>query len=240
MPFPPRRVIGFFHIAKLGHWMHVVPDMVRRIKESGLWDATEQVNIGQVGEGPFVEDLVSDPKCRVVYSSPDVEENEAATLRCLSSFAKTNPDVLYWYVHTKGVSRHKERGYMGDATRNIMLDVVADQWTSCVEALGCVDVCGAMWRWSKIHKPRKLSGDRDRRSFGRGFFMGNFWWARGGYLAGLPILPYEDWKGFADRYQAEMWVGWNFPRVACLYRDNKGPSEIGVLQAEAMKSMGLG
>ena len=145
-------------------------------------------------------------------------------------------DVLY--IHTKAVTALQPTvgvgGSLGlnlDAWRLAMEHYVLHQWQLCRELLDQHDCVGVDWTQYRQHwwlDDQQRYSVMPRRC--RGYFPGNFWWARSRYLRGLDprhlwefdVHPeyQEFWNSRpADekqqrlRYLAEYWIGTNDPKV---------------------------
>jgi hypothetical protein len=108
---------------------------------------------------------------------------EQVTLRRLREWAATaDPLTPVLYAHTKGAHNLSP---VTATHREFMTSGTVGRWREAVAALDDHDAAGCFW---EPHAPLP-------------HFTGNFWWARAGYLAGLPEVP------DTDRYAAELWVG---------------------------------
>jgi hypothetical protein len=129
---------------------------------------------------------------------------QGVTLSALHAHAHCMaPGEPVLYAHTKGATAPGDE--LRHRWREGMTAVVVGQWRRCAAALASHDVAGAHWR----EPPRQLAAGRARAQ-GRALlphFPGNFWWARAGYLATLPVPA-------APRYEAETWIGLGSPRAA--------------------------
>lgn len=133
----------------------------------------------------------------VRFSAKGEDGFEMVTIHALHEWAKeANPDTPVYYSHSKGAfndtaANHRWRQQMDDA--------LGACWDLCVDSLKKYDAVGLHWLTSEDY-PQHI--DPKRPMFG-----GNFWWAKAGYLAGLPPV------GYRTRWEAEGWMGQGFPKV---------------------------
>lgn len=113
---------------------------------------------------------------------------EQVTLRALHAWALVaDPDTPVLYAHTKGAYHVSP---VTAAHRKFMTAGVVGRWHDAVAALADHQVAGCFWDVPAVPYQH---------------FTGNFWWARAGYLAGLPPVPDD------DRFAAERWLGMGAP-----------------------------
>lgn len=122
---------------------------------------------------------------------------EHMTLRRAHYWAKGNPHGLVLYCHTKGTHTPT---MINDSWRECMTRVVVGRWHECTGTLRHFgyDLAGTHWM-----DPGGTPLDPDAP-----YFCGNFWWATGDYLAGLPELRNDE-----NRFEAELWIGRGAPFV---------------------------
>jgi len=112
---------------------------------------------------------------------------EFPTLEALRAAAKASPDTYYLYLHTKGVATPDSPCI--DDWRRYMTYFLVERWKDCVKALEDHDTVGVDWRTD--YSPH---------------YSGNFWWARGDYLAKLKP-PREIPVVITERHKCEFWIG---------------------------------
>jgi hypothetical protein len=176
----------FLHVAAMNHYREVVAELAGMITGSGLYDEASLLVCSIVGEGD-VDGLLGE-RWNVVRSG-GLEEYEYPTLDLLHAQARIMPSEHFLYLHSKGVSRPRHRAHQ-DAWRRYMTHCVIERWEECVHYLERGYTCvGNDWHEWK-------------------HFAGNFWWARGDYIASLcdprEMIP-KGSKG--PRYGAELWIG---------------------------------
>ena len=200
----------FIHVCTINHWRDILGAQLTRIEKSGLYDACTTISLGVLGNDDITPFLDQYPKLNLLFQNSSVIQYERATLsellKCCLSKSK-NTYVLY--MHTKGVTKFKKnkRGIVDRReelvpSQNVidwrlyMEYFLVDQWSDCIKCLKeePSDVCGV--NWTIEPEPH---------------FSGNFWWARGDYIANL---PQEIGPGYTD---PEFWIGLNEPIVHCFH-----------------------
>lgn len=182
----------YFHVAGMNHYREIVAELAGMIDASGLYDHATELRAMTVGSAD-VSHLFGD-KWGVEVGSLVLDDFEFPTLQELHRTALEFPHDHYLYIHTKGASQPGRRRKHRETWRRYMAYFVISRWQECVSLLANYNAVGTDWldsaKWHTRH------------------FAGNFWWARGDYLATLPIPQKslgENQKGV--RYGAELWIG---------------------------------
>jgi hypothetical protein len=184
---------GYFHVALmngLGGLM-VASEMHGRLLDSGLYDATEKINVTILGDS-VQEKAINDyifsrySKYQVRFISSDLTLYEWPTLKFIYDDAKESENDV-WYIHTKGASncrpdvpawiQHNIRSWRG-----VMSYWVINQHKECKKRLTLFDAVGPLI----VKDPP--------------YFAGNFWWASARYIRRLK-------KPEGTRNEAEGWIG---------------------------------
>jgi len=192
---PKTPTIGYFHVA-LMHGLSgiiVASEMHGRILQSGLYNATDTINVVILGDAQHAQVLndyiFSRHKKYVVrLIDPNIALFEWPTFECIYKDAQiSNHNV--WYVHTKGVSncrpdvpdriQHNIRSWRGVMSYHIM-----ERHKGCVELLKEYDAVGALY------------------VEGQHYFAGNFWWSKSSHIKTLRTPA-------GTRNEAEGWIGTN-------------------------------
>lgn len=163
------------------------------LKQSGLEQEAKEIHVGINGtDSDILTASCFCPNGSIYWPNPS-GQSELPTLKSLRHWVSANPGWNVFYFHTKGVSHPGEVSY--ENWRNRMEQACLWGWRQCVadldrgyEAVGC--------HWLT---PEKYPG-----MVTSPFFGGTFWWAKSEYLMQLPNLP-ED--SFANRFEAESWIG---------------------------------
>ena len=178
-----KNIIGYFHICQRYGWQKSFDLIFSKIKSSGLYDATTEINIGIVNNVGYVLDDIrlKDRKFKIILCKPE-SEYERPTLYHMRQNATIYPEnYSYWYVHTKGIS------HWGSYYETCIIDLInfllywnIEQWKLATKILEKYDTYGC----NAIVKQH---------------YSGNFWWAKGSHIRKLPehIPDYytapEDW-----------------------------------------------
>jgi len=180
---PNKKIVGYFHICQKPGWEKSFDLIFPKIKESGLYDATDEINIGIVNnDGHVIDDFrLNDPKFKITYFGGE-ENYERPTLYLMRTNVDIYPaDSIYWYVHSKGL-RH-----FGQWNESCVIDWIKflvywniEKWNIAVKILEMYDTYGCN-KYENIH------------------YSGNFWWTTSSHLKNLPVhiedyyTAPEDW-----------------------------------------------
>lgn len=184
------RISVYLHVAAMNHWREVVIDLAARVEASGIYDVATDLAACIVGDGSIGADLLED-RWRVVSTGEPISAFEYPTLERLWNDCRDDPDRLVLYLHTKGVS-HPGKRPQRDRWRRYMSYFLLTRWRECVEILAeGVEVVGT----------ERVLNDL----YFEDHFAGNFWWARGDYVAQLE-RPFPSPRRTHPRFWAEMWI----------------------------------
>ena len=196
-------ILGYMHCYTIGPWQTIINEQVQKLKTSRLWDTTQTIHIGLLGNKPF---HLTDPKFQIHDGGPNPEKYEGHTLNILQQTC--TPQDHVWYTHTKGVS-HASNPHTYQCVNNwrrLLEYFVIEHHQKCYQALqNGHDIAGALW----IHGPFP-------------HFSGNIWWATGKHIANLPQVT--TWAKdtnhtMPERYQYEFWIGSTPCQVLNLHND---------------------
>ena len=200
---PPLHVyhvhVGHGHVSS--RWEPVVEEHFRALRDAQFE--------GRVGVG-----LVGDQEKRTqairmldklwpdwwILAAAD-EGFEQPTIDAMHRVAKdADPATPVLYCHTKGAFQDTP---FNRAWRRGMTSDLVGFWQACVMSLNQYDVIGRHWLTHEEF-PKTITN-------GNPMFAGNFWWARAGYLAGLPPVQGGEPGMPLNRYKAEDWIGQGNP-----------------------------
>lgn len=192
---------GFWHIYLINHWYTIVTDQLRIMLTSGLYDASDIINIGCIGdvkERDLLKRLIVDlyPKLHIRYENDRPEDFEFETLKLIEA---DNSRYAGFYFHTKAVTKPR--------------DAIQNHWRAWLnEAI--------LNRWEK-HYWNVSEGDYDVSSVNHCMppkhpehFSGNFWWFDRGYINELPRI---DSLNKANRWVAEQYICKSKNKHLCKY-----------------------
>jgi hypothetical protein len=201
---PRRPIRGFWHIGALGDWRSIVREQYRKLRASGLYDATDEIVVGFIGGKTLRHELdvpiVGDPKFKV-FATDDVTDFEFPTLaRLWQAAQEQRAPYLCYYFHTKGASYQGDsRQRAAKAWREYMEFFNLERWRDCVAALERYETCGVELQCEASH------------------YSGNFWWATSEYIRKLPD-GWQYWKANrTDRLAAENYVCLASPNAYCFH-----------------------
>lgn len=184
----------YLHVPLMGHYREVVAELVGMIDASGIYDHANTLLLMTTGHAE-AGGLIGQ-RWTVQDSGLGIESYEYPTLQQLHADAINRPEASYLYLHCKGVSHSGPKRATRDAWRRYMAYHVIGRWEECLELLKDYDTVGTEIRLPPKHAPKH--------------YAGNFWWARGEYLARLPVpLPHHPEprrKWPSVRHGAETWL----------------------------------
>jgi hypothetical protein len=182
----------FFHCYCINNFATVLIEKLKKIKQSGLYDAVDKIYMPVFNFYPHHQEFIDD--IRNVYSKIELSfisnaqfnsEPDTLNLMLKKSLEYTENTKLL-YLHTKGVSHlHPNMRKNIDAwVRYLDLYNIA-KWEECVNALDTHDVAGGLY----VEDPKHFSG--------------NFWWANSDYIKTLPRINQYN---INEYNRGEFWV----------------------------------
>lgn len=183
---------GYFHVALMYSGIFIAAEMHGRLMDSGLYDATDQINVNILGDldqaNAICNSIFYKYKKYKIFYNKDLTLFEWPTLQMIydDSYICEN-DI--WYIHTKGASNCRPDvpnriQYNIRAWRHVMSQAVIKDWQNCKELLKTYDAVGPLF----VDDTK--------------YFAGNFWWATAKHIRSL-----KEPKG--TRNEAEAWIGTN-------------------------------
>ena len=193
--YPDQELYIFYHCCTRGNWEKIIPEQLLKLKNSTLFSKVRKIYIGNLGEINVLKLYGEDPKMELLFYHKNCGLMEKPTLKALRKMAQQKPDAYFLYFHSKGITTWEGSFPNIQDCRYFLEYFMIEKWEKCVEALNeGFDVVGVNY----------TNDPRDH-------FSGNFWWAKGSYLASLPDLK----KGY---YESEFWLFRNKPRYKCLFK----------------------
>ena len=169
----------YIHVACINHWSDVFSSLLGRIKQSGLYDAVDEIRLGILGD---INLVVADPKLKIRGKSKDLLEYETFTLNLLRNDSLFE-DFEVLYLHTKGVRKPGNLTNIGSWT-NYLSHFNIDRWSECSSLLEKNCIVGV----NLLPDPAP-------------HYSGNFWWSRASYIRTLKICVQDHF------YAPELWIG---------------------------------
>lgn len=203
-----KKIIGYSHNWLVNHWEEIVTEQLHKLVESGLYDATDMIYCGIIGDNDsfkrYMEIIAPYSKIKVQEYSTTAELYEFHTLDIIKTQADQSEENYYiYYIHTKGVTygidHENNVAYKGGTEwRRFMEKWTITKWRDNVAELDKgYEICGTQMRvrdWAR-------------------HYSGSFWWAKSEYIRILRPIPMLD---ISDRMQAEFWIGSGEPIAATL------------------------
>jgi hypothetical protein len=194
-------ILGYMHCYTIGPWQTIINEQVQKLKTSGLWDNTQTIHVGLLGNEPF---HLTDPKFQIHDGGPNPEKYEGHTLNILQQTC--TPQDHVWYTHVKGVTHiENEHTYQCVSNwRRLLEYYVIEHYQKCYQPLQeDYDIAGALWQNGLPH------------------FSGNIWWSTGKHIHNLTKITnlekYEN--GWPERHKYEFWIGSKPCRALNLHDD---------------------
>lgn len=191
----------YYHVYAVNHYLDIIREQLECIKESGLYEECEEINIGFLGTKEALEKardvFIFYPKIKYIIHDEDPNKYEFHTLRMLKGACDTAKEKFYGiYIHTKGVSYIKpEDVQAGKVWRDYLMKWVVSDWRINYKALNMkfagYDICSV-----KIIPARVSPSNRTHAS-------GNMWMFNSEYIKSL--IKIESIEN-ANRFEAEMWA----------------------------------
>jgi hypothetical protein len=178
-------MIIYFHICQKGDWKRSFTMIFNKIKESGLYDAVDEIRCGIVNDtGTLLSDtLLNDPKINIIHTGYS-HEYERPTLLHMKNNAQSN--TKYLYCHTKGLQ------WFGTYNEPFVLDWInlliywnIEKWRDAVVELDSYDTYGCNFLKKNVYPDH---------------YSGNFYWVTSNHLSKLN-------KTIDSQYHApEFWI----------------------------------
>jgi hypothetical protein len=206
-----KKIIGYIHNYLINHWSDIVQEQIKKLVDSGLYEASEAIYCGVIGTNDnfqkFMQLIKKYPKIQVAEYSTTPELYEFQTLDVLKTHAdQSTEDYYLYYIHGKGVSygidHENKKAYSGGTYwRRHMEKWTIEKWKENVAMLDMgYETCGTQMRvrdW-----PRHYSG--------------SFLWARSEYIKILHPIQQLD---LTDRIQSEFYILSATPIAATLSQE---------------------
>jgi hypothetical protein len=196
-----KKIIGYFHICQKGNWEKSFDIIFNKIKNYGLYDATDEIRMIIVNdyENIIYNERFNDEKIKPFYKGNSYIY-ERATLLHMKENSVKDDSCYYWYVHSKGISHFNtpiEKNVLDWIKYLLYWNI--EKWEIAIDALNNdYDTYGC--NYSEISVQPHYSG--------------NFWWAKSEYIKKLP-------NKIGERYNdPEFWLCLNNPNYKNISNSN--------------------
>jgi SAM-dependent methyltransferase len=193
-PVSPKVAI-VYHCYLVNNWKEIVTDQLARVKESGLYDATDlffaTVDCNEDQQNEFRDLLKDYSKIQIEFTQ--TRHYEYPGIKKVKELGTEYDDLKIFYFHAKGVSNRYKLRYEPEVAEEKVKNIKAwrecleyfliDKWRESVEKLDSFDsvgvTCNLNWIW------------------------GNFWWTQSKHVKRTIDVNlqgrwfYEDWLNHA-------------------------------------------
>jgi hypothetical protein len=206
----------FIHVCCLENWKDIFEDMIKNIKDSGLYSNTKKIFLGILGsfinESYFINNFLdNEEKFQILYIDENIFNYEILTINCIKDFCIScdDNDANILYIHTKGVRKAGN----DDCTlswRKMMEYHLIENYENCISYLGTYDVIGSniINTFDNDDKIVSVNGTHNYH------YSGNFWWSKKSYIKNLVNIDINLTEtSFLTRCKAENWICSNYPNA---------------------------
>ena len=209
----------FIHICILEDWREIFWDQINTIKESGLYEIVEKINLGIVGNIENLrDDIFNDNKFNILYIDSRVTLYESHTINFIKSFCDNiDKEVYILYIHTKG-TRNAGNKEVTKSWRNMMEYFLINKYNDCLKYLDIFDTLGNNIINTYCFDKNEIAINKDHTFH----YSGNFWWSKKSYIDKLNYIELDlTKKSINTRYRAENWILSNYPnmKIGSLFQD---------------------
>jgi len=176
-------IIGYFHICQKDGWQKSFDIIFSYIKNSGLYNITNEIRIGIVNDIGLVQDdsRLNDNKFKIICCNPSSDYERPTLYHMRNSSIMDGDNAAYWYCHTKGL-RH-----FNTENEQKIIDWIQllsywnfTQWKLAIRFLKNYDIYGCNAIGTRVH------------------YSGNFWWAKAKHIQHLPEIIGDYYTGPED------------------------------------------
>ena len=182
----------YFHLCLIDDYVNTVHDhIIKNIFDSGLYDATEKINVCLVGDENILVKSTLD-KVHYHFLSKNIQTFEFLTIQklWLESF---DSDCNFLYLNGRGVTRKTSEV---EAWTDYLLYFNVNKWKERVEDLKEYDCSG-----TELLQAGAIDNSYSDWST---HYSGNFWWSKSEHIKKLQ----EPLKlNTSNRFLCERWIG---------------------------------
>lgn len=199
-------------------WREISSDKIIRMKQCGLWDRFDQINIcTHYEENAFdilKNELANDQRVRFIYHNDSVRPyGEQYTNRTMKHEIDNDPNTSYIFrFHLKGHNHWNTPNWPANNEINKLLDYnLIDRWQEVVAKLDHgYEAVGTYW----VKQPWP-------------HFKANVWWANSKLIKRLKLLKMPHENNFQQQitgggwtvHDAEAWIGTASPKAYDMFRE---------------------
>ena len=214
----------FMHVCCLENWQIIFEDMIKNIKDSGLYNNVKKIFLGILGtldnEKYFINNILDDKaKFQILYINENVHNYEILTINCIKDFCMSynEEEAHILYIHTKGVRKAGNN----DCTiswRKMMEYHLIENYENCLSYLGFYETLGSniINTFTVDDKIVSVNGTHNYH------YSGNFWWSKKSYIKNLVKLDIDLTEtSILTRCKAENWICSNYPnaKIGIIFND---------------------
>lgn len=196
----------FWHVCSLNNWLEVVEDQLKSIVDSGLINKVNNIYVNFVGKTKSDINFLfkKNNKIILINYTDNYTDYERSCLHTLLAWSKNN-DSNIMYIHTKGVSRPKNKNVWN--WRKLLEEHLIHNHKNCIDKLQDYDIVGGNFI-DQGKKEQKILNENHCAHF-----SGNFWWSKTSYIRTLPKIRPDiiDLSKNNFYWLCERWIMLHYP-----------------------------
>ena len=194
----------YINVTVMGTVNSVLDSLLKRIKESGLYENVEEIFLVINGDINEIKVNLTDSKYTILNEYKDITKYEGPGLELLWKHSvKSNEDFNILYLHTKGVSKPLKNI---EEWTNYLSYFNINKWEDRVKDLESNDASGV----NLGGNPEDIQSHPSWWGYGKApvHYSGNFWWSKSSHIKKLPspFLWCPDSDHARWRMMDEMWL----------------------------------
>lgn len=215
----------FYMIGQYGpeeQWKALFNEQMNLLKESGLYENIEFIDIFVKGTSPIPLEEFPDKVNNITYLG-ELEEDKPSNRKLyraynhiqqrMWTFSNANPEYKILFFHSIGVSHTDPDIYRRSKKfRDYMSTFAINYWKDCVRVLDHYDCAGTEYMSYAAFKNQEIWINFPH-------YQGFYWWANARYIRKLdPCYFYQDveWQPWL----CEMWIGTGNPKAYNFHSTN--------------------
>jgi len=210
----------FIHICAIEDWKEIFLKLINNIKNSGLYDITEKIHLGILGNIEILsDDIFKDDKFNILYIDSRLSLYEINTINFIKYFCnKIDYEINILYIHTKGVRRAGNKK-VTNSWVNMMSYFLINKYDYCLKYLSKFDCIGNNSVNLNCYNKDEICVNKEHTYH----YSGNFWWSKKSYIDKLDYLHVDlSNNSINTRYKAENWILSQYPEanIGILFQDD--------------------